>query len=226
MATYTYGSALSAYAQSFVDKIPYNFGSSPNLIAAATKGISLTAADCSGFVKAVFAQAGVNLSHNADTQYTQTKSNSIAASDIQPGDLVFFGGWDTPSNPAGPNGIQHVGIAIGNGQFVEEGGNTQNVNVASLASFAPYYKGATRVPLTMPAAGSTSPILDFVGGLGNLVSDPGKVMSDSLDATGISGAISGVGSTFQDITAYFGVLLLALVLIIGGVILLRPQSSS
>jgi cell wall-associated NlpC family hydrolase len=62
--------------------------------------------DCSGFTMYVFGRFGVHLSHNAASQYGETRHISSAAK--QPGDLIFF---------TGSGGIYHVGIYSGGGQM-------------------------------------------------------------------------------------------------------------
>lgn len=95
-STYTSTRAsLCNYACQFVGN-PYVWG-----------GTSLTnGADCSGFVMSVFAKYGVYLPHSSSSQaYCGT---SISSSQMQPGDLVFYGS----------GGINHVAIYIGNGMIV------------------------------------------------------------------------------------------------------------
>jgi cell wall-associated NlpC family hydrolase len=74
---------------------PYQYGASgPNTF------------DCSGFTMYVFGRFGVHLSHNAASQYGQTRHISSAAK--RPGDLIFF---------TGSGGIYHVGIYAGGGRM-------------------------------------------------------------------------------------------------------------
>lgn len=80
---------------------PYVFGGTT------TRGF-----DCSGFTQYAFKQAGKNISRTTLTQYAETK----AVSNPQPGDLVFFANTYR-------SGISHVGIYIGNNQFVHAGGS-------------------------------------------------------------------------------------------------------
>ncbi len=61
--------------------------------------------DCSGLAMYVYAQVGISLPHNAAMQYN-TVGVPVSRSDLQPGDLVFF------------DGLGHMGIYIGGGQFV------------------------------------------------------------------------------------------------------------
>jgi cell wall-associated NlpC family hydrolase len=67
-----------------------------------------TGFDCSGFVQWVFAQSGKKVPREVHDQYEVGKK--IDEDDVQPGDLVFF-------HTEG-KGASHVGIAIGNNQFV------------------------------------------------------------------------------------------------------------
>ena len=61
--------------------------------------------DCSGLTMWSWAKAGVSLPHSSRVQYSVTRH--VAQSDIQPGDLVFYG-----------SPIHHVGIYIGNGNMI------------------------------------------------------------------------------------------------------------
>jgi cell wall-associated NlpC family hydrolase len=64
--------------------------------------------DCSGFVQWVFAQHGTGVPREVRDQYRV--GEDVDEDEVQPGDLVFF---ETVSK-----GASHVGIAIGNGEFV------------------------------------------------------------------------------------------------------------
>ena len=64
--------------------------------------------DCSGFVRYVFARHGRQLPREVQAQFTV--GTPVARDEVQPGDLVFF---ETVSR-----GASHVGIALGNGEFV------------------------------------------------------------------------------------------------------------
>jgi cell wall-associated NlpC family hydrolase len=76
---------------------PYRFG-----------GNDPTGFDCSGFVRYVFAQVGHQLPREVQAQFKAGRP--ITREEIQPGDLVFF---ETVSK-----GASHVGIALGNDEFV------------------------------------------------------------------------------------------------------------
>jgi peptidoglycan DL-endopeptidase CwlO len=64
--------------------------------------------DCSGLTMWAWGQAGVGLPHSAQGQYDM--SAHISASDLQPGDLVFYG--------TSTGSIGHVGIYVGGGTMV------------------------------------------------------------------------------------------------------------
>jgi peptidoglycan DL-endopeptidase CwlO len=86
--------------------------------------------DCSGLVMYVFAKMGVSLPHNAAAQYGY--GTPVAYSDLQPGDLVFF------------EGLGHVGIYIGGGQFIHAPHTGDVVKISSLGSHGGYV-GARRI---------------------------------------------------------------------------------
>jgi cell wall-associated NlpC family hydrolase len=78
-----------------------------------------TAFDCSGLVLWAYAQVGISLPHFSGAQYADT--THISMSQLQPGDLVFFG---DPS--------QHVAMYIGGGQIVEAADPAIGVHIAPL----------------------------------------------------------------------------------------------
>lgn len=91
--------------------------------------------DCSGFTKYVFAQMGVTLNRTA----AQQLNNGYKVTDLKTGDLVFFENTYATSAAA-----SHVGIYIGNNQFIHAAGS---VKVTSMDHeyYAPRYIGARRV---------------------------------------------------------------------------------
>lgn len=64
--------------------------------------------DCSGFVQLVYRLNGVSLLRDADIQFTQPGLTPVEKEALEPGDLVFFG----------QSSISHVGMYIGNGEFI------------------------------------------------------------------------------------------------------------
>ena len=87
-------------------------------------GTTTAGFDCSGFTMYAFAAAGVSLPRVASAQYAAT--SRVSQAEAQPGDLVFF-------NQSGS--IDHVGIYIGNGQFI----GSQSSSGVAVASISPYY---------------------------------------------------------------------------------------
>ncbi|MDP2181548.1 MAG: NlpC/P60 family protein [Actinomycetota bacterium] len=61
--------------------------------------------DCSGFTMFVYSQVGVSLPHSSRAQIGH--GERVSRSDLQPGDLVFFG-----------SPIHHVGIYVGGGMYI------------------------------------------------------------------------------------------------------------
>ena len=93
--------------------------------------------DCSGFVQWVFAQEGHALPREVRDQYGV--GETIDRDDIQPGDLVFF-----DIEGKGPS---HVGIALGNDQFVHAPSSRGVVRIESytIDYWKKRYIGARRI---------------------------------------------------------------------------------
>lgn len=95
--------------------------------------------DCSGFTYAVFKHFGINLNRVSRDQYLN--GTPVEKSKLLPGDLVFF-------NTGGNTAISHVGIYIGNGQYIHStDSKNRGVIISSLNSdygLKTYY-GARRV---------------------------------------------------------------------------------
>ena len=74
--------------------------------------------DCSGFVQYVYAQVGVYLPHHAASQFAY--GVPVSREQLEPGDLIFF------------DGLGHVGIYIGGGQFVHAPHTGDVVKISSI----------------------------------------------------------------------------------------------
>lgn len=100
-------------------------------------GTSPAGFDCSGFVQYVFNAHGISLKRTAATQYTH--GTYVAKSDLQAGDLVFF-------QNTYKVGISHVGIYIGDGQFIHAS-SSKGVTISDLSSsyYVSHYYGARRI---------------------------------------------------------------------------------
>ena len=123
MIEYRYGKGVTdiqmeicEYARQFVGN-PYVWG-----------GTSLTrGADCSGFTLSVYAKYGVSLPHSSKAQ--ANCGTRIDLSELQPGDLVFYGG----------SNIHHVAMYIGNGQVVHAQSTKTGIVISNM-----YYNTPTR----------------------------------------------------------------------------------
>jgi cell wall-associated NlpC family hydrolase len=91
--------------------------------------------DCSGLVQYVFGQLGISLPHNTVAQWHDPAAVSVPQDELQPGDLVFF------------NGLDHVGIYIGSGYFVDAPHTGTDVRIDSLTEgwYAARFDGAKRI---------------------------------------------------------------------------------
>jgi len=89
--------------------------------------------DCSGLVSYVYNQLGVLLPHFAAAQWDY--GVPVAVSQLQPGDLVFF------------DALDHVGVYLGNGLFVDAPHTGAFVRIDSLQEkwYAKKYVGARRI---------------------------------------------------------------------------------
>ena len=96
-------------------------------------GASPSGFDCSGFTMYVFAQVGVYLPHYAASQYNL--GTPVSRDELQPGDLVFF------------DGLGHMGIYIGGGQFIHAPHTGDVVKISSMNDswYAATYVGARRL---------------------------------------------------------------------------------
>ena len=96
-------------------------------------GESPSGFDCSGFVAYVYAQMGVSLPHYTGAQWAV--GAPVSSGDLEPGDLVFF------------DGLGHVGLYIGGGEFIHSPHTGDVVRIDSLSEswYAATYDGARRI---------------------------------------------------------------------------------
>ncbi|MBQ7974755.1 MAG: C40 family peptidase [Clostridia bacterium] len=93
--------------------------------------------DCSGFVRYVFDNCGVSLKRVSRDQYAYN-GTSVAKTELQPGDLVFFGSGGY---------VSHVGIYAGGGQMIHSPSTGKSICYTSINSnyYLSHYIGAKRV---------------------------------------------------------------------------------
>ncbi len=84
-------------------------------------GTSFKGVDCSGFTKSVFFLNGVVLPRDASQQVHvgEFVTDKVDFTKLQPGDLIFFG---TKANGVKKERATHVGIYIGNGEYIHSSG--------------------------------------------------------------------------------------------------------
>jgi len=102
------GTLASGASASLLDKAKAFLGTPYRYGGRTPKGF-----DCSGFVSFVFDSFGVALPRSSVHQAKQ--GESIDLDEIQPGDLLFF------KTRGKKNRISHVGIYLGEGQFIHAG---------------------------------------------------------------------------------------------------------
>ena len=101
--------------------VPYRWG-----------GASPSGFDCSGLVMYVYAQLGISLPHYTVAQYRM--GVAVSRGQLQPGDLVFF------------DGLGHVGIYIGQNQFIHAPHTGDVVKVSAITGwYERTYVGARRI---------------------------------------------------------------------------------
>ena len=91
-------------ATKYIGKVKYVFGAD---------NLDGGTSDCSAFTKTVFEKNGFSIGRTTDAQWKQ--GQKIERDDLQSGDLVFF---KNTYNSGYTDGVSHVGIYIGEDQFI------------------------------------------------------------------------------------------------------------
>lgn len=110
------GGSIASNAAKYIG-VPYVYG-----------GTSPSGFDCSGLIYYAAKEAGINLPRTSQAQ--STLGSYVSVSDLQAGDLVFWGGVGS---------AYHVGIYIGGGQYLHAPAPGQSVTIQSMAYFAPSF---------------------------------------------------------------------------------------
>jgi cell wall-associated NlpC family hydrolase len=82
--------------------------------------------DCSGLTQAAFASVGVTLPRTSQEQ--STVGTPVSTSALQPGDLIFWGGEGS---------AYHVGVFIGDGQYLDAANSSTPVAIHQLVDYEP-----------------------------------------------------------------------------------------
>lgn len=123
----TTGAEVVEYAKQYLGYKYVSGGASP-----------VSGFDCSGFTQYIYKHFGISLNRSSTAQI----ENGVAVekSDLQPGDLVIF---NNNANTA----IGHVGIYIGDGNFIHASNPSDGVKITTLTTgyYQKRYVGARRV---------------------------------------------------------------------------------
>lgn len=97
--------------------------------------------DCSGFVYYVYRHFGYMVGRTATDQWEYEDSWEVSLDELLPGDLLFFSSYGTLSE------ITHIGIYIGDNQFIHAANSNTGVVIASTETnyFATDCVGARRI---------------------------------------------------------------------------------
>ncbi len=123
--------SLTETAEKF-NGIPYLWG-----------GFSSKAIDCSGFTSTVYFLNGVILQRDASQQikYGTEVTDKFEYKDLQVGDLLFFTGIDLLKKNLNPKKVTHVGMYIGNAEFIHASGKVKITSMDSAkTNFESEYK--------------------------------------------------------------------------------------
>jgi cell wall-associated NlpC family hydrolase len=124
----SYNQSLSSqiieYAKQFVG-VPYVYGGS------SPKGF-----DCSGFTKYVYGKFKISLPRSA-SGYSGV-GTKVSRTDLKPGDILLFDRYGSES-------LGHVGIYLGNDQFIHASSSKKKVVIMRLSGYRAKYLGARRV---------------------------------------------------------------------------------
>ncbi len=126
------GAAAAAMAKSLLGKRYVSGASGPNSF------------DCSGFTYYIYKQLGHPIARGSSSQYYNS-GYFVSTSAMQPGDLIFF--FDRRFDSSGGTlPTTHVGMYVGNGQFIHASTTSYKVQYDSVSGYyAPYIVGAKRI---------------------------------------------------------------------------------
>lgn len=120
---------IIAFAKSLMGKVTYKYG---------VRDTNNLVFDCSSFTQYVFQRYGVSMKWG--TRYQKDMGRAVSKSNLQKGDLVFFATGSSST-------INHVGIYIGNGQFIHNKPSSNGLAIDNLNTgyWKNHYVSARRV---------------------------------------------------------------------------------
>ena len=115
--------SITAYAESFVGKIPYLYGAGRNYNTLEEIVAAGGMCDCSAFTERVYRHFGAEIGTVVSAQ--ESAGTEVSVQDIKDGDLLILEGGN------------HAGIYKADGQVIHEGGDdyTGNVKISPLSAF-------------------------------------------------------------------------------------------
>ena len=183
--------------------------------------------DCSGLMQSAYASQGVSIPRVAQDQYN--KSTKISADNLQAGDMVFF------SDTGSTNNVTHVGMYIGNGQYIHAANSKQGVITSKLNTNGSYFVGAgtyagtsggkysgTNVGANINNLSGYTTIFDKNGNATGAVDAAGNYVSNAIPnavdtVTGtvadVANQVTEVGSWKSKILIFLGQVIKALTLV-------------
>jgi hypothetical protein len=173
------GDVLGIAQQWFTSRVPYVWG-----------GISQFGADCSGFVKSVYAEAGYTINGRTSQQEAKLGAPVANVAALQPGDLIFY-------NYEGAN--SHVAIYAGNNkQYAEadpaQGLVFQPIDTAHISALRRYI-----TPGGAPAGAGVT-----VSAPVNPSAPAGTVFAPITGGVSTTGAFGPIGGFIDGITGNVG----------------------
>lgn len=119
-------------AKSYIGKVKYQYG---------VNNIDSGAGDCSAYTQTVYKKAtGIDIGRSTEQQLKVGKE--VQKSDLKEGDLVLF---KNTYNSNHTQGVSHVGIYIGNNQFIHNSDNGVMVSDLNSDYYKNHYLTARRV---------------------------------------------------------------------------------
>ena len=89
--------------------------------------------DCSGFTRKIFGDVGINLPRVSRDQ--SKKGQLVSFNELKKGDLIFFA-----TKRRHPNRVTHVGIYLGNGNFIHASSSAKKVVICNFKKHCFYKK--------------------------------------------------------------------------------------
>jgi hypothetical protein len=131
--------------------------------------------DCSGYVSYVYEKVGYNLPRSSSDQYIVGKA--VSKANLTSGDIVFF------EKTYDKAGVTHVGIYIGDNQFISATNSGIKIDSLSSSYWGPKYYGAKRVIEPTPSGEFSDVAMDHPAYTAIYILSDQKVINGFQDQT-------------------------------------------